>query len=103
MSLNVETNNFAGTVIQPEVRVIKRYNNRKLYDTGLSSYITLDDIYNYVNSGNPIQVINNKTKADITTPVILNALAERGKNVDNGTVIGMLDNLANYLRGGQNG
>lgn len=49
-----------------EARIIKRYQNRKLYDTFQSCYVTLEEIAQIVREGNDIQVIDNKTKDDIT-------------------------------------
>ena len=49
-----------------DVRIIKRYQNRKLYDTHQSCYVTLEEIAQIVREGNEIQVIDNKTKNDIT-------------------------------------
>lgn len=49
-----------------EVRIIKRYQNRKLYDTYQSCYVTLEEIAQIIREGNEIQVIDNKTKNDIT-------------------------------------
>lgn len=49
-----------------EVRIIKRYQNRKLYDTYQSCYVTLEEISQIVREGNEIQVIDNKSKNDIT-------------------------------------
>lgn len=49
-----------------DVRIIKRYQNRKLYDTHQSCYVTLEEIALIVREGHEIQVIDNKTKNDIT-------------------------------------
>lgn len=49
-----------------DVRIIKRYQNRKLYDTFQSCYVTLEEIAQIVREGHEIQVIDNKTKNDIT-------------------------------------
>ena len=49
-----------------EVRIIKRYQNRKLYDTFQSCYVTLEEIAQIIREGHEIQVIDNKTKNDIT-------------------------------------
>ena len=95
-----------GTVTVPSspvlTKVIKKYPNRKLYDTGTSQYVTLGEIYDYITNGQPIQVINNQTKEDITTSVLLNALVEKGKGADNNTVASMLEYVAGYIKGGQN-
>ncbi len=49
-----------------DVRIIKRYQNRKLYDTFQSCYVTLEEISQIIREGHEIQVIDNKTKNDIT-------------------------------------
>lgn len=49
-----------------DVRIIKRYQNRKLYDTFQSCYVTLEEISQIIREGNEIQVIDNKSKNDIT-------------------------------------
>jgi polyhydroxyalkanoate synthesis repressor PhaR len=49
-----------------DIRIIKRYQNRKLYDTFQSCYVTLEEIAQIIREGNEIQVIDNKTKNDIT-------------------------------------
>lgn len=49
-----------------DVRTIKRYQNRKLYDTFQSCYVTLEEIAQIVREGHEIKVIDNKTKNDIT-------------------------------------
>jgi polyhydroxyalkanoate synthesis repressor PhaR len=49
-----------------DVRIIKRYQNRKLYDTFQSCYVTLEEIAQIIREGNEIQVIDNKSKNDIT-------------------------------------
>ncbi|OFZ23941.1 MAG: hypothetical protein A2202_00080 [Bdellovibrionales bacterium RIFOXYA1_FULL_36_14] len=48
------------------VRIIKRYQNRKLYDTHQSCYVTLEEIAQIIREGHEIQVIDNKSKNDIT-------------------------------------
>lgn len=48
------------------MHTIRRYANRKLYDTDRKSYITLPDLGELVRSGQEIQVIDHVTKADLT-------------------------------------
>ncbi len=60
-----------------DVRIIKRYQNRKLYDTFQSCYVTLEEIAQIVREGNEIQVIDNKTKNDITYTTQLQLLADQ--------------------------
>ena len=60
-----------------DVRIIKRYQNRKLYDTFQSCYVTLEEISQIVREGNEIQVIDNKSKNDITYATQLQLLADQ--------------------------
>ena len=50
-----------------EVRIIKRYQNRKLYDTHQSCYVTLEEIAQIIREGHEIQVIDNKLKMTLPT------------------------------------
>ncbi len=59
-----------------EVKIIKRYQNRKLYDTHESSYVTLDEIAKMIKSGEDLRVIDNKTKNDITASTLTQLLYE---------------------------
>jgi len=54
-----------------ERRIIKKYPNRRLYDTVLSRYITLDDVKTLVQDRIPIQVIDTQTKKDLTHTTLL--------------------------------
>ena len=58
-------------------RVIKKYPNRRLYDTSQSSYVTLEDVRNLVLSGEEFQVIDSRTKDDITRSVLLQIISEQ--------------------------
>lgn len=60
-----------------DVRIIKRYQNRKLYDTFQSCYVTLEEISQIIREGNEIKVIDNKTKNDITYMTQLQLLADQ--------------------------
>lgn len=57
-------------------RIVKRYQNRKLYDTQESKYMTLKDLVGIVSSGQEVQVIDNLTKGDITGQTLLQAIVE---------------------------
>lgn len=60
-------------------RTIKRYSNRKLYDTERSCYITLDEIAAMVRQGEEVIIVDNKTKEDITALTMAQILAEEEK------------------------
>ena len=60
-----------------EPRVIKKYPNRRLYDTAVSSYITLEDVRQLVLRSESFVVQDAKTKADITRSILLQIIMER--------------------------
>ncbi|MEE8523661.1 MAG: polyhydroxyalkanoate synthesis regulator DNA-binding domain-containing protein, partial [Thermoanaerobaculia bacterium] len=49
------------------IRVIKRYESRKLYDTEESRYVSLDELAVWIRAGQQIRVIDNKTSDDVTS------------------------------------
>lgn len=57
-------------------RVIKKYPNRRLYDTEISSYITLEDVRQLICDGESFEVIDAKTGEDLTRTVLLQIIAE---------------------------
>ena len=64
-------------------RVIKRYSNRKLYDTKDSRYVTLLQIAEMVRSGEDVQIIDNNTKDDLTEVTLAQIVYEEQKNSKN--------------------
>jgi polyhydroxyalkanoate synthesis repressor PhaR len=63
-------------------RLIKRYANRKLYDTRESRYVTLQHIADFVRSGEDVQIIDNKTKDDVTSVTLAQIIYEEEKSGD---------------------
>jgi len=57
-------------------RIIKKYPNRRLYDTEISSYITLEEVRQLVLAGTPFEVHDAKTGEDLTRAVLLQIIAE---------------------------
>ncbi|MCG3143013.1 MAG: hypothetical protein HONDAALG_00319 [Gammaproteobacteria bacterium] len=60
-----------------EKRVIKKYPNRRLYDTTESKYITLDDVKKLVLEGVPFLVTDKQTGEDITRNILLQIIIEQ--------------------------
>ena len=60
-------------------RVIKRYSNRKLYDTKDSRYVTLLQIAEMVRTGEDVQIIDNNTKDDLTEVTLAQIIYEEQK------------------------
>lgn len=61
------------------IRVIKRYESRKLYDTEESRYVSLEDIARWVRDGQQVQVIDNATSDDVTAQILTQVILEEGK------------------------
>jgi polyhydroxyalkanoate synthesis repressor PhaR len=62
------------------VRLIKRYGSRKLYDTEESRYVSLEEIAEFVRSGQTVQVLDNDTAEDVTTPTLAQVILEEGRS-----------------------
>jgi polyhydroxyalkanoate synthesis repressor PhaR len=60
-------------------RVIKRYSNRKLYDTKDSRYVTLLQIAEMVRAGEDVQIIDNNSKEDLTEVTLAQIIYEEQK------------------------
>lgn len=58
------------------MRIIKKYPNRRLYDTAISSYVTLEDIRALVLSGEEFEVQDVRSGQDLTRAVLLQIIAE---------------------------
>lgn len=63
------------------IRLIKRYQNRKLYDTHQSCYVTLNDLESILKSGDEICVMDNKTGRDVTSLTKLMIIFDSAKPV----------------------
>jgi polyhydroxyalkanoate synthesis repressor PhaR len=61
---------------QGALRIIKKYPNRRLYDTQSSNYITLADVKQHVLSGEPFRVVDAKTEEDLTRSILLQIILE---------------------------
>ncbi len=62
-----------------EPKVIKRYTNRKLYDTVESRYVTLDEIAEMIKAGAEVKIIDNRTKEDLTSVTLAQIIFEEEK------------------------
>ncbi|MBC7171637.1 MAG: polyhydroxyalkanoate synthesis regulator DNA-binding domain-containing protein [Polyangiaceae bacterium] len=63
-------------------RLIKRYANRKLYDTQESRYVTLQHIADFVRSGEEVLIIDNKSKDDVTSVTLAQIIYEEEKSLE---------------------
>jgi polyhydroxyalkanoate synthesis repressor PhaR len=76
--------------------IIKRYGNRRLYNTETSSYVNFQDIVRLIRQGRDIQVIDSKTKEDITKLILTQIILEEEKNKKNILPLSFLYQLIRY-------
>ncbi len=62
-----------------ETRVVKRYANRKLYDTQRSRYVTLDQIADMIRAGQDVKIVDNNSKEDLTSITLAQIIFEQEK------------------------
>jgi len=74
-------------------RIIKRYSNRKLYDTKGSSYVTLLQIAEMIREGEDVQIIDNATKEDKTDVTLALIISEELRNKPRGIPLSTLKAL----------
>lgn len=78
-----------------EPRTIKKYPNRRLYDTAISSYITLEDVKQLVLNRTEFRVIDARSNEDITRSILLQIISEQEEQ---GNPIFTTDVLAHIIR-----
>jgi polyhydroxyalkanoate synthesis repressor PhaR len=91
-------------------RVIRKYGNRRLYDTTGKCYVNLDEIARMIRVGDAVQVIDAKTGEELTRSILTQIIAEDTRTGDGGLPVEILrelialsdraqhDILAHYLR-----
>jgi polyhydroxyalkanoate synthesis repressor PhaR len=62
------------------VLVIKRYGNRRLYNTETKGYVNYEELAEVVRAGSDIKVIDSKSKEDVTKAVLIQMILEEEKN-----------------------
>lgn len=73
--------------------VIKKYPNRRLYDTSASKYINLDDIAAFVREGKDVQVVDAQTGEDVTRVTLTQVIVDDAKQQPTGLPIELLRQL----------
>ncbi len=86
-----------------EMKIIKRYQNRKLYDTHESSYVTLDEIAKMIRNGEDLRVIDNKTKNDITSATLTQLLYESERRAKTQPSVELLKDIIRHGDGSFSG
>ncbi|MCJ7589747.1 MAG: polyhydroxyalkanoate synthesis repressor PhaR [Woeseiaceae bacterium] len=60
-----------------ETHLIKKYSNRRLYDTNTSKHITLDGIRSLIVAGNDVEIVDDTTGEDLTRAILLQIIADQ--------------------------
>lgn len=76
-----------------ETVVIKKYANRRLYDTSASRYVNLEDIATLVRNGKEVQIVDAKTGEDVTRVTLTQVIVEDAKDQPAGLPVELLRQL----------
>jgi len=79
--------------MKPSVVVIKKYGNRRLYDTAGSRYVNLDDLAALVRDGKEVRVVDAKTGRDLTRVTLTQIITEDAKDKPTGLPLELLRQL----------
>lgn len=81
--------------MESEVRLIKKYPNRRLYDTGDSKYIKLTEVRKMIEDGLQVQVVDSQSGEDITRSILLQIIYEQESDEE---PLFSTENLEKFIR-----
>src|SRR3954466_16182472 len=79
-----------------KAKIIKRYQNRKLYDTDASCYVTLDEIAEMIQQGEEVTVVDNRNQKDITAATLTQIIFEKQKRSESPVPISTLRHIIQH-------
>ena len=85
--------NIRGSQMKSSTVVIKKYGNRRMYDTAGSRYVNLDDIAALVREGKDVKVVDAKTGQDLTRVTLTQIITEDAKDKPTGLPLELLRQL----------
>src|SRR4029450_10118634 len=77
-------------------RLVKRYSNRKLYDTSESRYVTLDEIARWVKAGEDLKTVENQSGEDLTAVTFAQIILEEERKKNGYLSLPLLRNLIQH-------
>jgi polyhydroxyalkanoate synthesis repressor PhaR len=80
-------------VVRPGPVVVKKYGNRRLYDTSSSTYVNLDDLAKMVRNGTDVQVVDASSGEDLTRVTLTQIIVEDAKGQPTGLPLELLKQL----------
>src|SRR5947207_15013901 len=75
------------------LKVIRKYGNRRLYDTTAKRYANLDEIAQTIRNGDDVQVVDAKTGEDLTRGILTQIIVEETRDRDGGLPVEILREL----------
>jgi polyhydroxyalkanoate synthesis repressor PhaR len=84
---------MGGAKMKPATVIIKKYGNRRLYDTAGSCYVNLEDIARFIREGKDVQVVDAKTGRDLTRVTLTQVITEDAKGKPTGLPLELLRQL----------
>jgi polyhydroxyalkanoate synthesis repressor PhaR len=82
-----------GTKMEPAPVIIKKYGNRRLYDTAASRYVNLDEIAGIIRQGKDVRILDAKTGKDLTRVTLTQIITEDAKDKPTGLPLELLRQL----------
>ena len=76
--------------------VLKKYANRRLYDTAQSTYVTLDEVADMIQTGKTVRAIDAKTKEDVTGFILTQIMLERARKKNIFLPVSLLHTIIRY-------
>ena len=72
------------------MRIVRKYGNRRLYDTNAKHYVNLDEIAQMIRDGEEIQVVDAKSREDLTRSILTQIIVEDARNQNGGLPLDLL-------------
>jgi polyhydroxyalkanoate synthesis repressor PhaR len=79
--------------VKPAATIIKKYPNRRLYDTSSGRYVNLEDVAALIREGAEVSVVDARTGKDVTRTVLTQIIAEDAKDEPSGVPLELLRQL----------
>ncbi len=79
--------------MKPSPVLIKKYGNRRLYDSSNSKYVNLDDLATFIREGKEVKVVDAKTGQDLTRVTLTQIITEDAKEKPTGLPLELLRQL----------
>ena len=79
-----------------EPRIIRKYGNRRLYDTQTKQYVNLDEVAQMIRDGSEVQVVDAKTREDLTRDILTQIIVEETRSRNGGLPLEVLRDLVAF-------